>query len=617
MIKSLLRMASGLVLATAIASLASAQDETPPVLGDFGFDPETIDVTDGSADVTCTMRLTDAPAGVTGAICSFAPPDRQIETRFCRMQRISGGANDGVWSCILVFPQNLRAGTWFSSASAWDSSNNNLHLSASDLAAMGFPTELEVISDQQDVLPPVVEIFDFDPKTIDVTAGSADVTCVMRLTDVPAGVDSAGCRFSPPDDMMVGRGCAMQRVSGDASDGVWSCTHTFPQHSWAGTWVLSISAGDTLRNLSFLDPSDLAGMGFSNELEVISEQEDRVPPTLVDFDFDPKTIDVTAGSVEVTCAMRLTDVIGGVDRASCMFSPPDRTALHACLMRRIAGDANDGEWSCVFQFPRNLRAGTWTASISASDTLHNRLSLGASDLAGLGFASELKVIVADIEVLPVAIDFGDVDIGLRVSHVVSLTNLGGADLTVTGVALESGVGSGFSVDSAPVLPATLFPDERVDLEIAFAPSVLGADSAMLQIASNDPDQGIVEVTLSGEGVAHAPSDTLKAILGFFDASVGDETLVGSGPGSSGPMRLAALRNMLESAGELLNNRSPEKACNRLLSALLRTDGVSPPPDFAAGTAASELATQIHDLRTSNGLRCAMWRPGSDRPHPLR
>jgi hypothetical protein len=611
MTKSLLRMASGLVLATAIASLASAQDETPPVLGDFGFDPETIDVTDGSADVTCTMRLTDAPAGVTGAICSFAPPDRQIETRLCRMQRISGGANDGVWSCILVFPQNLRAGTWFSSASAWDSSNNNLHLSASDLAAMGFPTELEVISDQQDVLPPVVESFDFDPKTIDVTAGSADVTCVMRLTDVPAGVDSAGCRFSPPDDMTVIRGCAMQRVSGDASDGVWSCTHTFPQHSWAGTWVLSITAGDTLRNLARLDPSDLAGMGFSNELEVISEQEDRVPPTLVDFDFDPKTIDVTAESVEVTCAMRLTDVIGGVDRASCMFSSPDRPAgAYACLMRRIAGDANNGEWSCVFPFPRNLRAGTWTASISASDTLHNRLSLSASDLAGLGFASELQVVVADIEVSPVVVDFGDVGVGLRASQVVTIANRGGADLIVTGIAFESGAGGAFAILSAPPLPARVFPDEMVDVEIAFAPSALGADSAILQIASDDPDQGIVEVALSGAGVARAPSDSLKTILGFFDASVGDGTLIGSGPGSSGPKRLSALRNMLESAGELLNNRSPENACNQLLGALLRTDGAAPPPDFVAGTAASELATQIYDLRKSDGLRCGVGRPGS-------
>ncbi len=123
--------------------------------------------------------------------------------------------------------------------------------------------------------------------------------------------------------------------------------------------------------------------------------------------------------------------------------------------------------------------------------------------------------------------------------------------------------------------------------------------------------------LSGTGVVLDPSDALGTILVFFDQSVTDGTLVGSGPGSSGPMRLAALRNMLESAGELLNNRSPEKACNRLLSALLRTDGVSPPPDFAAGTAASELATQIHNLRTSNGLRCAMWRPGSERRHPLR
>jgi hypothetical protein len=123
----------------------------------------------------------------------------------------------------------------------------------------------------------------------------------------------------------------------------------------------------------------------------------------------------------------------------------------------------------------------------------------------------------------------------------------------------------------------------------------------------------VEVVLTGEGVTLDPSDALGTILEFFDQSVIDGTLVGNGPGASGPRRLAALRNKLEAAGDLIDAGHTEKACNQLLDALLRTDGVFPPPDFAAGPAAPELATQIQDLRTSMGcdVQCGDVNRGGD------
>ena len=59
-----------------------------------------------------------------------------------------------------------------------------------------------------------------------------------------------------------------------------------------------------------------------------------------------------------------------------------------------------------------------------------------------------------------------------------------------------------------------------------------------------------------------------------------------------------------------------RACNQLLDALLRTDGFFLPPDFVAGTAAPELATQIRDLRTTLGcgVVCGDVDRGGDRGH---
>jgi hypothetical protein len=50
---------------------------------------------------------------------------------------------------------------------------------------------------------------------------------------------------------------------------------------------------------------------------------DLTPPQLTGFDFTPKTIDVTATSVDVTCTIDVTDDLSGVKQASCLFISPN------------------------------------------------------------------------------------------------------------------------------------------------------------------------------------------------------------------------------------------------------------------------------------------------------
>jgi hypothetical protein len=91
-----------------------------------------------------------------------------------------------------------------------------------------------------------------------------------------------------------------------------------------------------------------------------------------------------------------------------------------------------------------------------------------------------------------------------------------------------------------------------------------------------------------------------AILTFFDDSVADGSLIGDGPGNSANGRLNALRNILEMADDLIYVNDIEGACTQLYSALRKCDGVSPPPDFVAGSAAEGLYNMILDLMTELG-----------------
>jgi uncharacterized repeat protein (TIGR01451 family) len=92
-----------------------------------------------------------------------------------------------------------------------------------------------------------------------------------------------------------------------------------------------------------------------------------------------------------------------------------------------------------------------------------------------------------------------------------------------------------------------------------------------------------------------PEEQLADIASFVDEAVADGTLEGSGPGGSAENRLAVVIRWLGQAAD-----GDEINCSLLNNALLRTDGLSPPPDFVTGAAAAELAMRIQDLITRLG-----------------
>ena len=89
--------------------------------------------------------------------------------------------------------------------------------------------------------------------------------------------------------------------------------------------------------------------------------------------------------------------------------------------------------------------------------------------------------------------------------------------------------------------------------------------------------------------------TIADTLAFFDTSVADSTLVGNGPGKSADGRKGALRNMIELAGDLIEDGLYDEACEQLWDAYRKCDGEPIPPDFVTGSAASVLSEMITDL----------------------
>jgi PKD repeat protein len=210
---------------------------------------------------------------------------------------------------------------------------------------------------------------------------------------------------------------------------------------------------------------------------------------------------------------------------------------------------------------------------------------------------------SNIQVSPEAYDFGDVELTTSSSTIITITNPGGTGdpLELSDISFAEGSSGDFAITDYPET-STVLPGESVDVGITFTPIAEGYVSAVLQIASDDDINPLIEVALGGVGVYEElpPEGQIAAILAFFDASVEAGTLTGDGPGNSADNRRNALRNMIEASGDLIEDGLYEDACRQLAVVLKKCDGQPSPPDFVAGEAVEVLKGMIEVLRTTLG-----------------
>jgi len=109
----------------------------------------------------------------------------------------------------------------------------------------------------------------------------------------------------------------------------------------------------------------------------------------------------------------------------------------------------------------------------------------------------------DIEVSPLSVDYGPAVIGTRQFGFVTVQNLGDDNLTVTGLTMGGSLDFVLNTDFVP--PFTIRPGRTEIIGVDYIPSDTGADGGTLDIASDDPDEPVVQVALSGSGEAGTPA----------------------------------------------------------------------------------------------------------------
>jgi hypothetical protein len=91
------------------------------------------------------------------------------------------------------------------------------------------------------------------------------------------------------------------------------------------------------------------------------------PPEVVEFDFNPKRVDVTTAPANVVCEATLTHP-SGVDRWGFSFMSPSGRAHWCFTYSPSSGDIYDGVWSCTVTIPQGEEPGRWELIMRGRDT---------------------------------------------------------------------------------------------------------------------------------------------------------------------------------------------------------------------------------------------------------
>jgi Abnormal spindle-like microcephaly-assoc'd, ASPM-SPD-2-Hydin len=140
--------------------------------------------------------------------------------------------------------------------------------------------------------------------------------------------------------------------------------------------------------------------------------------------------------------------------------------------------------------PADLGTDSGCINFSSNDPASPTVSLGVT---GTGVAQQVPAIA----VSPTSLDFGTVTIGGSASRTTTVQNAGTGPLNVTGISLGSRTSMEYSW--SPAAPFSVAAGQSVTLTVTYQPIDASTDTGSIVIASNDPVNPSVNVSLTGTG----------------------------------------------------------------------------------------------------------------------
>jgi len=316
-------------------TVISTPDVTPPKITKITLSKKSVSTAKSAKKINVTVRTSDARSGAKSAyVGGYYSSKTQSHGVSAYLKRSGGSTNKAVFTGTLNIPRWVGKAkhTWSLNASVSDALFNSQGYSAKQLKAKKLKNSFKVKS-SDDKTKPTLPSVSFTPKTIDVKKASKSVTVTAKLKDTHSGVSYVNAQFTTANGYGASYSASLKRTGGKATNGTWKGKIVFPKCTPpAGTYRLSLSAGDAAGNYNYFSADSLAARHIAVNLKVNST--DTTSPTAS----SPSTVS-TSGGVVLT------------------FSEPTLWTGPASSLLTL----RDSSYSTV--------AGTWTCKNSAGTTV--------------------------------------------------------------------------------------------------------------------------------------------------------------------------------------------------------------------------------------------------------
>jgi len=140
-------------------------------------------------------------------------------------------------------------------------------------------------------------------------------------------------------------------------------------------------------------------------------------------------------------------------------------------------------------------------NIPSNDPDENQVTVRVN---GTGEAMPLADVSVSDSVAPgddLQVPFGDVTEGLVTDHTVTIHNNGSANLVTGTIPSNNPLTTPFSILNNNCSGRTLSPSSSCTLTVRFAPTTTGSYNDAFDIPSNDPDENLITISISGSGLS--------------------------------------------------------------------------------------------------------------------
>jgi Bacterial Ig-like domain len=373
-------------------------DDEPPKVLEIVVSSKRVNVSDSGALVTVQLVLQEKKSGIKNGYMQVFPPEGLGITPYPSFSFGRPQTGDRVKVNVTIpFKQYSPQGRYKFWLFVVDDAGNELFLTTEELARRKFPSYIDVINVNEDVLAPqLLDLVLLSSKKVNVTLGSSifkvQIVAQDNISGVKAGslslygrsyLDTTYFDFSR-DTPVAGENTTI------------NVSISIPQRTAPGSYSIELQLTDLAGNSILFFDSDLASQGFLSKVDVVNLRYDDNPPELVNFTAaSPLIVNVSARPATVEFILVARDDLLGVQNGRLNLVDPQSAILNVGTSFSFDNETSSGElviFKLSLNIPRYIRDATYPLEITLADRADNFLTLNQDVLEIEKFPSFITVV---------------------------------------------------------------------------------------------------------------------------------------------------------------------------------------------------------------------------------